>query len=246
MADERNPPIRIATCGNGDDCPALRRGANGGFEITGPLLERPDLPDGEAAVWVPPELLPELADLVIEDLGGWIGARHKQDLLRVQTLARYTVASDGEDFERYIQGEAEPAAPQKQAWLDRLTADARSGRIRRNVHIVEQPLSDYLCYQFEWCYLFNVAAGQEIRVLDISSQRAAAHLAACGDFTVVEGVDVARNQYAPDGTFLGAVQAPADTAAALAAVAEAAWAMAVPFTAWWRDHPQFHRATRAA
>jgi uncharacterized protein DUF6879 len=72
------------------------------------------------------------------------------------------------------------------------------------------------------------------------------HLAAGGDFTVVEGVDVARNRYAPDGTFLGAAQASADAAAVLVALAEAAWAMAVPFTAWWADHPQYHRATRAA
>jgi hypothetical protein len=246
MTDAHTPLIRIVQCGNGDDCPVIRRGANGGFEVTGPLLDRPSQAEGEASVWVPDELLPELANLVIDDLGAWIAGRHKQDLLRVQTLARYDSASDGEDFERYLRGEAEPSAPHKQAWLDRLAADAEHGRIRRNVHIVEQPLSDYLRYQFEWCYVYNVAAGQDVRVLDISSNPAAAHLAACGDFAVVEGVDVARNRYAPDGVFLGAVQAPSDTAAALAALGEAAWAMAVPFTAWWRDHPQYHRATRAA
>jgi hypothetical protein len=214
--------------------------------VTGPKLERPSLPDDEASVWVPDKLLPELANLVIDDLGAWIVARHKQDLLRLQTLARYASISDGEDLERYLRGEAEPNAPHKQAWLDRLASDAEHGRIRRNVHMVEQPLSDYLRYQFEWCYTFNVAAGQDVRVLDISSNPAAVHLAACGDFAVLEGIDVARNNYAPDGEFLGAVQAPADTAAALAALAETAWAMAVPFTAWWRDHPQYHRATRAA
>jgi hypothetical protein len=245
LTDERKPPIRIAQCGNGDDCPALRPGAGGGIEVTGRRLDRPDLPDHEAVVWVPGELLPEVADLVIDDLGAWIGSRHKHDLLRVQTLARYTVASDGEDFERYLRGEEDPVAPQKQAWLDRLAAGVQEGRVRRNVHIVEQPLSDYLRYQFEWCYTFNVAAGQDIRVLDADAIPVAAHLAACGDFTLVEGVDVARNQYAPDGTFLGAVQAPSDTAAALAALGETAWALAVPFTAWWRDHPQYHRATRA-
>jgi hypothetical protein len=246
MADEGAGLIRIVQCGNGDDCPSIRRGATGGFEVTGPLLDRPSLPEGEASVWVPDELLPELANLVIDDLGAWIGTRHKQDLLRVQTLARYDSVSDGDDFERYLRGEGEPSAPHKQDWLDRLASDAEHGRIRRNVHIVEQPLSDYLRYQFEWCYVYNVAAGQDVRVLDISSNTAAAHLTACGDFAVLEGIDVARNHYTPDGAFLGAVQAPADTAAALAALGETAWAMAVPFTTWWRDHPQYHRATRAA
>jgi hypothetical protein len=246
MTDGHTPPIRIAQCGNGDDCPAIRRGADGGFEVTGPQLDRPNLPDGEASVWVPDELLPELAELVIDDLGAWIATRHKQDLLRVQTLARYISVSDGDDFERYLRGEAEPTAPHKRAWLDRLASDAAHGRVRRNVHIVEQPLSEYLRYQFEWCYTFNVAAGQDVRVLDISSNPAASPLTACGDFAVIEGIDVARNNYAPDGTFLGAVQAPADTAVALTALAETAWAMAVPFTTWWREHPQYHRATRAA
>lgn len=246
MTDRYTPLIRIAQCGNGDDCPAIRRGASGGFEVTGPRLDRPNLPDGEASVWVPDKLLPELANLVIDDLGAWIASRHKQDLLRIQTLARYVSVSDGDDFERYLRGEAEPNAPHKRAWLDRLASDAEHGRIRRNVHIVEEPLSDYLRYQFEWCYTFNVAAGQDVCVLDTSSSPAAAHLAAGGDFAVLEGIDVARNNYRPDGTFRGAVQAQADAAAALAALAEAALVMAVPFTTWWRDHPRYHRARQAA
>lgn len=246
MPDKRDAPIRIVQCGNGDDCPALRPGAEGGVEVTGTLLHRSDLGNGEATVWVPRELLPEVADLAIEDLGAWIAGRHERDLLRVQTLARYTVASDDDDFARYLAGASEPAARQKQAWLDRLAADARQGRVRRNVHVIEQPLSDYLRYQFEWCYTFNVAAGQDIRVLDIGAHPAAAHLAACGDFAVVEGADVARNRYTADGVFLGAVQAPLDAARALGALAEAAWEMAVPFTAWWKEHPKYHRESHAA
>jgi hypothetical protein len=163
----------------------------------------------------------------------------------VDVLGHEAVGESGRERDR----RSETAQPLgHQARLDEFDLRRRNqhGRVRRNVHIVEQPLSEYLRYQFEWCYTFNVAAGQDVRVLDISSNPAAAPLAACGGFAVLEGIDVARNNYALDGTFLGAVQAPADTAVALTAVAETAWAMAVPFTTWWRDHPQYHRATRAA
>ena len=71
-------------------------------------------------------------------------------------------------------------------------------------------------------------------------------LASCGDFTLTEDGEVARNRYGTDGAFLGAVQASADAAPVYAALAEAAWTLAEPFTEWWAAHPQYHRATRAA
>ena len=122
-------------------------------------------------VWIPRHLLPEVADLAIPALGEWIAQRHVTDLLRVQTLDHYTVASDGDDLRRYLAGEAHPTAPAKAAWLAKLREDADRGRMRRNVHVVGEHLTDYLRYQFEWCYTHNVAAGQDIRILDASRPR---------------------------------------------------------------------------
>lgn len=202
--------------------------------------------DIEATVEVPDQLLSEVADLVVPNLSTWVADHHHTDLLRVQTLDFYGVASDGDDFHRYMAGAAEPATPGKQAWLKKLRDDANQGRIRRNVHVVREPLTDYLRYQFEWGYVYNVKAGQDVRVLAVEDTAAARHLFHVGDFNVVEHKDVARLRYGADGAFLGAVQVGADAADGYAALAELAWELATPFTAWWTQRPHYHRATRAA
>lgn len=111
----------------------------------------------------------------------------------------------------------------------------------RNVHIVRDPLTPYLRYQFEWCYTPNTAAGQDIRVLDMTETPAAAALLRVGDLAVVEGRHVVRLRYDPDGSYQGAVTVGDDTAVGYIALAEVAWNLATPFTTWWAEHPQYHR-----
>lgn len=237
--------IRVQTCGNGDECPALDRREDGGVEVTGDLVHRPGLPPGEGVVLVPGTLFPEIVSLHVQ-LGAFIAEHHRTDLLRVQTRDHYGVGSDDDDYHRYLAGEAAPVAAGKQEWLDRLRADTEAGRIRRNVHVVRTPLTPYLRYQFEWCYVSNVGAGQDVRVLDVTETPAAAALFDVGDLAVIEGRHVARMRYGADGEFQGAVAAGADAADGYVALAEMAWTLATPFTTWWAGHPQFHRNNTAA
>lgn len=237
--------LRVQSCGNGDECPALDRREQGWIEVTGELVDRPGLPLGEHTVRVPDTLLPEIAALDV-NLGAFIAQHHRTDLLRVQTLTHYEVASDDEDYHRYLDGEAAPTATGKQEWLDRLRADTTAGRLRRNVHIVRTPLTAYLRYQFEWCYLPNAAAGQDIRVLNASETPAAEALLRVGDLAIVEGQHVAQLRYGPSGEYQGAVATGADAAAGYVAVAQVAWELATPFTTWWAAHPQYHRDNAAA
>ncbi|MGH3694662.1 MAG: DUF6879 family protein [Pseudonocardiaceae bacterium] len=237
--------LRVHYCGNGDECPALDRREGGGIEVTGQLVHRPGLPPGEATVLAPDTLLPELASLHV-DLGRFIAEHHCTDLLRVQTLDYYGVSSDGEDYRRYLNGESAPTAAGKQEWLDRLRTDTAAGRLRRNVHLVCSPLAPYLRYQFEWCYLPNTAAGQDIRVLDMTDIPAAVALLEVGDLAVVEGRHVARLRYDPNGSYQGAVAVGDDAAVGYLALAEVAWSLATPFATWWAEHPQYHRGHTAA
>jgi hypothetical protein len=126
--------LRVQDCGNGDECPALDRREDGGVEVTGEFVHRPGLPPGEGVVLVPDTLLPEIASLHVH-LGEFIAEHHRTDLLRVQTRDHYGVASDDEDYSRYLAGEDAPLAAGKQEWLARLRTDTDAGRIRRNVHV---------------------------------------------------------------------------------------------------------------
>ena len=231
--------LRVHWCGNGDECPALDQREEGGIDVTGLLVPRQGLPPGEATVRVPDTLLPEIADLNV-NLREFIAERHRTDLLRVQTLDYYGVASDGDDYQRYLDGEPAPTSPSKDKWLEQLRIDTFAGRLRRNVHIVGQ-LNSYLKYQFEWCYVPNSEAGQLIRVLDLATTPAAVALLKVGDFAVLERCHVARMRYNPDGGYQGAVAVGDDAAVAYVALAELAWDLAVPFDKWWSARPELHR-----
>lgn len=70
----------------------------------------------------------------------------------------YEVASDGEDYRRYVRGEPGPDLARKGPWLERLRREAAAGIRNQRVHIMRSPLTDYLRYECEWGYVPNAAA----------------------------------------------------------------------------------------
>lgn len=185
--------------------------------------------------------------LSLHELGELIDERHTFDLIRVQTLARYDVASDGDDFQRYLAGEAEPTASRKQPWLEHLQALVASGRAWRNVHVLSTPLSDYLRYACDWGYAHNVRAGQDVRIVELAANDLLSELVTIGDFWVIDRQAVVQMHYDVSGRFVGADLVPDEKDATLfRAVAGLLWHQAEPFTEWWARHPQFHRAVGAA
>lgn len=231
-------------CPINDECPKVERGREGWIEVTGYT------PGGDhsidVTVEVPDTLLPEVADLEVPNLGRWIAEHHRTDLLRIQTLDSYGSGSDGDDVRRYLSGAPAPSSPARDEWFKKLRDQADAGQSRRNLHIIREPLTPYLRYAFEWGYVYNQAAGMQIRILSAGGTTAAAHLAKIGDFYVAEGLHVARLRYDQAGSLLGTVKVSADAAEAYAALAELAWEHAVDFTSWWAEHPQYHRDQRAA
>ena len=242
--------IRRESCGNGIDCPALRRREYGRLIVSGPTVTDPDtlrelaLPDHESAVEVTVELLSG-AGLTLLDLDGlaeFIDSHHTHDLFRLETLSYYDVGSDGDDYRRYLRGEPAATADAKQPWLDRLQADVAGGRRWRRVHALTTPLSDYLRYECEWAYTDNAAAGEDIRIVDDATEA----LLSIGDFFVLDGKHVIRSLYDEQGSFIGAEAVTESSAKApYIAVADMTWRTAQPFVGWWQQHPEYHR-NRAA
>jgi hypothetical protein len=65
------------------------------------------------------------------------------------------------------------------------------------VHIVTQPLSDYLRFEFEY-YRHNVEAGESVRILDVTNR--ANPLAGVQDFWMFDRSRIVLMHYAQDGT----------------------------------------------
>lgn len=243
--------VLAENCPTGDTCPEIRdtdgdRVIVRGDTVTDPeLLAELGMPDHESAVTVPRTLIYGQRILDINELVEWLGQHHTRDLFRLETRDAYTVDSDGEDYRRYLSGAGEPNAAGKQPWLDQLAADTDAGRIRRKVHLIRGPLTDYERYEFEWGFAYNVEAGERVRVLELNGERAD-RLAALGDFFVLDGDHVLRNLYDDAGRFLGSQVVYGGEATALRAITEWIWDAAEPFTSWWDGHPQYHRDARQA
>lgn len=241
--------IRDFSCGSGLNCPALHPRENGRMIVTGPQVVDPDLlaelalPAGEAALDMPAEMFGLRSGLL--DLNGlteYVDRYHTRDLFRLETLTYYD--ADSEDFDRWRRGEPKPPIETKRAWLDRLRSDTEAGKRWRWLRTLKKPPSEYLRFECEWCYTDNVAAGEDIRIID----QATDVLLAVGDFFVLDGERVLRSHYDQEGRFVGAeVIQEAHARAPYLALSQAVWPIAQDFTHWWRvKHPEYRRASRVA
>lgn len=117
-----------------------------------------------------------------------------------------------------------------------------SGRAWRRLHALAEPLSDYIRYECEWGYVPNSAAGEQVRIAELTPA-----LAQIGDFFVLDGRHVVRSRYDETGRFVHAevIGDPA-SAAPFLAIAELLWNQATNFSTWWDTHPHYHRDTPVA
>jgi uncharacterized protein DUF6879 len=167
-------------------------------------------------------------------LGQFVG-QARRSLFRLETLDHYDVSSDGGDFQRYVRGEDGPDMERKAAWHKALQANLDRGLTTRRVHVVRSPLSDYLRYEFDWGYAYNLAY-EDIRILDLAHRietaatgRFPAALEGLGDFWLIDGSAVALMHYDQAGRYLGFDAAPDEDVIRYARAAEAVWAAAIPF-----------------
>jgi hypothetical protein len=182
--------------------------------------------------------------LTAAELGAYIDTRLTRSAFRLETLDRYDVGSDGDDFARYLRGEPEPTPERKQPWLDRLRREAEAGILNHRVHVLSTPLTDYLRYECEWGYAHNAAAGEDIRIIDTSDQVRPDELVD-HDFWLVDDRHAIRMYYDEAGHFLGADPLGDADLHLYRRARDAAVATAEPFTAWWERHREEWRTSAA-
>jgi hypothetical protein len=182
--------------------------------------------------------------LTLAELGDYITQRHTSDLFRLETLPMYNAASDDQDFHRYLRGEPQPTASVKPAFLNRLRADVTAGKQWRRVHSLRHPLTDYLRYECEWGYVYNVQAGEQVRILDLDAHHLPEFEHLVSDFFVLDHKHVVRSFYDDHRRFSHA-QVIAEPEPYIA-LADVVWSTAEPFITWWERYPQYHRGAQAA
>lgn len=92
---------------------------------------------------------------------------YERDAWRFEAQPVYTVPREAENVARFLRGEPKPA-DHNARWHERVRGYVASGRTIGRVRVVRQPLTGYQRYQFAWGIPGNIAAGEDIRVLDVS------------------------------------------------------------------------------
>jgi hypothetical protein len=84
---------------------------------------------------------------------------------RLEVCQSYSMPYEDESFRRFLDGQDLAEDASMEEWLGIVRAARAAGKRMERVHIVVEPLSDYLHYELAWWYAANVAAGEDIRII---------------------------------------------------------------------------------
>lgn len=93
----------------------------------------------------------------------------KTEAWRLETLPQYLVPQEAEEFAAFKNGARFPG-PYEDSWTALIRKHTEAGGSIGRVHIVTQPLSDYLRFEFERYYQHQAPIGEDIRILDVTDR----------------------------------------------------------------------------
>jgi hypothetical protein len=131
--------------------------------------------------------------------------RFQHTAFRLETLQHYSMPYEDSLLRGFLVGEPEPVGlNEKYAWWRRLIADAVAvGKRVERIHVVAEPLSDYMRFQLTWLYPGNADAGEDIRIIPTSSGRWPADLPGYGhDYWLLDSQTMALLHYDHEGRFV--------------------------------------------
>jgi hypothetical protein len=153
-----------------------------GYEDVDPrVLAEASPPPGERLVRVPRAMLIEAGRRLERQA---LFASFTDSAFRLETLTQYLVPQVDERFRAFREGRPLPKrSTETSPWLRQIAHTTAAGRHWQRVHIVSQPLTEYLRFEL-LTDLENVAAGEDVRVADRDAHPELA--AFTGDFWLID------------------------------------------------------------
>jgi len=94
-------------------------------------------------------------------------ASFKQFAFRLETLQSYGQSGEDPALDAFLAGQPYVRPPGKVRWLDNIARAHTIGATMSRVHIVREPLTDYMRFELTWAYQPNVEAGEDIRIIAV-------------------------------------------------------------------------------
>jgi hypothetical protein len=166
--------------------------------------------------------------------------RFHAGVFRFEALQHYTSPDEEPIISAFLNGLPRPPDPGKDEWTSVVRAGRRNGRTFERVHVVTEPLTDYMRFELTWSYAPNVAAGEDVRVVPVGpSEHWPADLPR-HDFWLFDNAELYATRYHPDGTtWLGVerIRNPDDVLQA-SEWRTTALRLAVPWARYVRERPE--------
>jgi hypothetical protein len=152
----------------------------------------------------------------------------KRSAWRMETQLTYTIPSEQSTFRKFLAGEPVPEG-HNSAWQDGIRSWAAQGKFLSRVRMVRQPLTDYQRYLFAWGVPGSVAAGEDVRILDVTNEDFGIPKQ---DFWIFDDSIVVHLNFNPDGTLINIELIDQPDMAKYRAWQETALKNSVPFSEW--------------
>ena len=95
-------------------------------------------------------------------------ATFERSAFRLETLQWYGQSGEDAAFDAFLSGRPYVRPPGKERWLQNIARARSVGATMSRVHIVREPLTDYLQFELTWAYAPNVAAGESIGIIAVA------------------------------------------------------------------------------
>jgi hypothetical protein len=99
-----------------------------------------------------------------QEFGAAFDSLFRRSAFRLELLDRYVAANEAEPLRRFHSGEPQDPA-WREPWKQYVRAALRDGKQMARVHVVREPLSDYLKFELTCGYPASVTAGEDVRIL---------------------------------------------------------------------------------
>jgi hypothetical protein len=147
----------------------------------------------------------------------------RRSWFRLETLQHYEVDYEREEFAAFLHGEHPGIVPGP--WEEMIASHAAAGRRLSRVHVITEPVSDYIRYELAY-YEISAAAGEDVRLIPVPEGEWPSGVPQA-DFWLFDERDVWVMAYDEEGRFLFAEQRRRDRRKAIR-YRDAAMAQSVP------------------
>lgn len=138
------------------------------------------------------------------EFSAWF-SQFRRSCFRIETLQCYGGSGETDSIETFLAGDTPAPHPGKREWMQLVSAAVRAGKVMQRVHVVTEPVTDYMTFELAWSYAYNVAAGEDVRIIPLSEDEGwPSGIPRDGrDFWLFDESELFRLHYNQDGTWLG-------------------------------------------